>query len=82
MITKLQQAKFGFQCIVSLTVIGFCIGMLSRGEDTQIYLPVLTGTVGYWLPQPSLGQVTSPTIQEVVDNADKLTQRSQDYSTV
>lgn len=44
---------FWVQTGISVSVIGFCIGMLASGQDTGTYLPVLTGIVGYWLPAPT-----------------------------
>ena len=47
--------KFGTQVTVSLGVLGFSMGMLASGlGETQVYLPLVTAIVGYWLPQPSL----------------------------
>jgi hypothetical protein len=49
----MKKIRFFTQTGISVTVLGFCMGMLISGEKTEIYLPVLTGIVGYWLPQPS-----------------------------
>ena len=49
----MKKVRFFTQTSVSIAVMGFCMGLLIRGEKTEIYLPVLTGIVGYWLPQPS-----------------------------
>jgi len=48
-------AKFALQALVSLSVLGFCMYMLVSGDGTtEVYLPLVSGIVGYWLPQPSL----------------------------
>jgi len=51
-------AFFGMQALVTLGVSSFAIYMLISHHDdstnTSIYLPILTGLVGYWLPQPKL----------------------------
>jgi len=48
-------AKFALQALVSLSVLAFCMSMLaSGGGSTEVYLPLVSGIVGYWLPQPSL----------------------------
>ncbi len=46
--------KFVIQALFSFSVAGFAMGMLITGQPVEIYLPVLTGVLGYWLPQPSL----------------------------
>ena len=53
MTLNIKLARFITQAGVSLSVMGFCMGMLINGESTEIYLPVLTGIVGYWMPNPS-----------------------------
>ncbi len=49
----MKKVRFFTQTSISVAVLLFCMGMLINGEKTEIYLPVLTGMVGYWLPQPS-----------------------------
>ena len=51
--TKMPIYKFFIQVIVSLMVMIFCMGMIALGKDTNVYIPILTGTLGYWMPQPS-----------------------------
>lgn len=46
--------KFVIQALFSFSVAGFAMGMLITEQPVEIYLPVLTGILGYWLPQPSL----------------------------
>lgn len=51
------------QAVLSIGLAGFCIGMLATTDRTDVYLPVLTGIAGYWLPQPSLkGNVKKETV--------------------
>lgn len=45
---------FIFQFVVSLTLIIFCMAMLITGANIAIYLPIMTSTCAYWLPQPTL----------------------------
>ncbi|GAB4818395.1 hypothetical protein N2152v2_005441 [Parachlorella kessleri] len=44
---------FWVQVFISLTLIIFTIVMLATGHDTSVYLPILSATVGYWLPAPA-----------------------------
>lgn len=43
---------FAVQSFVTTLVLTFCIGMLARGADPGVYLPVLTGITGFWFPSP------------------------------
>lgn len=43
---------FVIQSLVTAVVLTFCIGMLARGADPGVYLPVLTGITGFWFPSP------------------------------
>lgn len=52
---------FAVQTFVTTVVLTFCIGMLARGADPGVYLPVLTGITGFWFPSPLQHTVTSPT---------------------
>jgi hypothetical protein len=40
------------QAGISFSVILFCMIQLGRGQPSDVYLPVLTGTAAYWLPSP------------------------------
>lgn len=51
--TKIPIYKFFIQVIVSLMVMIFSMVMIVMGKDTNVYIPILTGTLGYWMPQPS-----------------------------
>lgn len=43
------------QIIVSGTMIAFSITQLARGQSTEVWLPILSGTTAYWLPSPKSG---------------------------
>ena len=43
---------FYAQLGVTVSVMSLCIVMLLRGESASIYLPVLSGCAGYWMPSP------------------------------
>lgn len=32
----------------------FCMTMMINGKDTTVYLPIMTGLLSYWLPNPKL----------------------------
>jgi hypothetical protein len=45
--------RFWVQVGVTSAVSAFCITMMATNSDKEgIYLPVLTGIMGYWLPSP------------------------------
>lgn len=43
---------FAVQTFFSFIGVTFSIIMLSVGKDPSIYLPILTGIIGYWVPSP------------------------------
>ncbi len=47
-----DEGVFITQIMFSTAAMAFSIGMLVRGEDPAMYLPVLTATLGYWTPNP------------------------------
>lgn len=47
-----QHGLFISQFFFSLLGVGFSIGMLAKGEDPSVYLPVLSGIIGVWIPSP------------------------------
>jgi hypothetical protein len=64
---------FIFQFLTSLTLISFCIAMLSTGQNVAVYLPILTATTGYWLPSPEIpSSITSPTTTNTNEDQDNL----------
>ncbi|AGE55568.1 hypothetical protein ATCVMN08101_205L [Acanthocystis turfacea Chlorella virus MN0810.1] len=44
--------RFFVQVGMTATVSSFCITMMAVNGKEGIYLPVLTGILGYWLPSP------------------------------
>ncbi len=58
-----DEGVFMAQVLFSGAAMAFSIGMLARGEDPAMYLPVLTATLGYWTPSPRYGQ------QAIMDSA-------------
>ena len=47
--------KFSFQAVITLLVIIFSMWMLmNQSGEPGIYLPIISGLVCAWLPQPSL----------------------------
>jgi hypothetical protein len=47
---------FAAQFAISGSTLAFCMAMLWNGRDPGVYLPVVTGILGYWLPSPSSGR--------------------------
>ena len=47
-----RMMRFAVQVGISGTVTAFTIAMLAMGKPEGVYLPVLTGILGYWLPAP------------------------------
>lgn len=45
-------STYYLQGAISFSVMLFCMVQLGRGQPSDVYLPVLTGTLGYWLPNP------------------------------
>jgi hypothetical protein len=59
-----ENLVFGCQCGFSFLVMTFCVGMLASNKAPELYLPVVTSLIGYWLPSPkyrsgSIGSVTN-----------------------
>lgn len=44
--------RFWVQVAMTATVTTFCITMIAVEGKEGVYLPILTGLVGYWLPAP------------------------------
>lgn len=49
-----QKYLFFVQVAVSATAMAFSITMLTLQRDPAVYLPILTGIVGFWTPNPKL----------------------------
>ena len=62
-----QNGLFLSQVFFSLVGVGFSIGMLVKGEDASIYLPILTTIIGVWTPNPL--SMRQPNTQEIVTAA-------------
>jgi hypothetical protein len=62
-----QNGLFLSQVFFSLVGTGFSIGMLIKGEDASIYLPILTTIIGVWTPNPL--SMRQPSTQEIVNAA-------------
>jgi len=58
-----KKVKFAVQVAVSVMVSAFCISMIAVEKDNSdtnaegIYLPILTGILGYWLPNPDYSKI-------------------------
>lgn len=49
---EFRPSIFTVQLAVSGVMMGFSITQIVLGKETNIYLPLLTSIVGYWLPAP------------------------------
>ena len=50
---------FAAQVSISSTTLLFSMFMLHKGKDAGVYLPMISGIVGYWLPSPHQNKNTS-----------------------
>jgi len=53
-----RMMRFGVQVAFSGALAAFTITMLVTGRPADVYLPVLTGIIGYWLPAPEYSRPT------------------------
>jgi hypothetical protein len=53
---------FAAQFAISSSTLAFCMTMLWSGRDPGVYLPIITGVLGYWLPSPSGGLARPPIV--------------------
>lgn len=51
-------AVFSLQSIMSILGLGFAVTMIAKTDQDEVYVPVMTSIVGFWLPSP-LASVTS-----------------------
>lgn len=64
--------KFGIQVLVSTTALVFSLTMSATTPGKEgVYLPIVTGILGYWLPSPEVPRSSTwrsldPTSHEVV----------------
>jgi hypothetical protein len=49
---EFRPSMFTVQIIVSASIMIFSMVQLAKGEPIEVYLPVMTGISGYWLPAP------------------------------
>lgn len=56
-----RTSKFIVQVALTTGISAFAITMLSLGKPEGVYLPVLTGLIGYWLPSPDTSQLRRST---------------------
>ena len=62
-------AFFAAQVLFSFVTMVFVMAMLFNGQDTGVYLPILSSVVSVWMPSPSIpkrpwgskGSPTTPT---------------------
>jgi hypothetical protein len=47
-----EQVQFGMQIVLSIGVSVYCMIEASRGDNEKVFIPILTGIIGYWLPAP------------------------------
>ena len=53
---QLYICRFFLEAFFSMVVMGFSMFMIVFRDDmTNIFLPIITGILGYWLPSPKLG---------------------------
>lgn len=64
-----DEGVFITQIMFSTVALAFSIGMLVRGEDPAMYLPVLTATLGYWTPNPRTHQGQQAAIDSAMASA-------------
>lgn len=51
-----RRGSFLAQIVLSGLISTFSMGMLLSGGDAGVYLPILTGILGYWLPSPNFAK--------------------------
>lgn len=49
---EFRPSMFTMQIAVSTAIMIFSMVQLAKGEPIEVYLPVMTGISGYWLPAP------------------------------
>lgn len=68
-----RMTRFAVQVAMSGTVLAFTITMLALGKPEGVYLPVLTGILGYWLPAPDSSKLRSPKTASPAPNTTSTT---------
>ena len=68
-----RMMRFAVQVGISGTVTAFTIAMLAMGKPEGVYLPVLTGILGYWLPAPEYSKLrTSKPVAPKTESSPKI----------
>lgn len=67
-----RTSKFIVQVALTMSITAFTITMLALGKPEGVYLPVLTGLIGYWLPSPDTNQLRARTVK---DSTQRMTPR-------
>ena len=55
-----RMMRFIVQVAITGTITAFTVSMLVIGKPEGVYLPVLTGILGYWLPAPEYSKLRMP----------------------
>ena len=55
-----RKKRFYMQVAVTGSIIIFSATMLATGKPTGVYLPVLTGVIGAWMPAPDFAKPRVP----------------------
>ena len=55
-----RMMRFVVQVAITGTITAFTMSMLAIGKPEGVYLPVLTGILGYWLPAPEYAKLRTP----------------------
>lgn len=48
---------FFTQSFIAFLTLGFSMYMIYIGKDPGIYLPIITGIIGYFMPQPNINNI-------------------------
>ncbi|KXZ44616.1 hypothetical protein GPECTOR_64g110 [Gonium pectorale] len=75
LLEKLNQksALFLAQTLFSLLAAVFSICMLATGHAEGVYLPILTGIIGFWIPSPGAKNSSSKKPEPEPDQGDGMT---------
>jgi len=59
-----RRNRFYMQVAVTGGVMVFSAAMLATGKPASVYLPVLTGVIGYWMPSPDYAKPRTAKINQ------------------
>lgn len=68
-----RHVLFAVQIALSIGVSVFCMIEASKDDNSKVYVPVLTGIVGYWLPAPRGSNLTMVDAEEHFKNLGNAT---------